>query len=93
MEDRESYEVELGNATLALAALLHREMDAIFTDLIETVSHTSPSLSRHRAVSANRIVLICRNLAEEVRRYKHLRWLQDDQDGAPADPEEDEIAF
>jgi len=93
MQTQEAYEVELGNATLALALLLHREMDAIFRDLIEEVRCTSPSLNHQRAVSANRIVLICRNLAEEIHRYEHLRWLLGDQDDLPAEADEDDVAF
>ena len=76
MEANEPHEVELGHATLALAALLDREMDAIFRDILEHLANKSP-LERQRAVAANRVVLLCRNLAEEVRRYEHLRGLLD----------------
>jgi hypothetical protein len=68
-------EVVLGRATCTLTELLEREMDAIFKDLLEVVVDAAPSLERQRAVAANRIVLICRSLAHEVRRYEHVRWL------------------
>jgi hypothetical protein len=70
-------EVALGRAALNLTGLLDREMDAIFQDLLQEEIYTSPSLEQKRAVSANRIVLCCRSLAEEIRRYERLRWLRD----------------
>jgi len=73
MEDKESAEVALGRATVNLTALLDREMDAIFQNLLEGLDVAS-ACERRRAVAANRVVLLCRNLAEEVRRYEHLYW-------------------
>jgi hypothetical protein len=70
-------EVILGRAALTLTGLLDREMDAIFQRLIEEVAFTAPGLEHKRAVAANRIVLLCRNLAAEIRRYEHLRSLLD----------------
>ncbi len=49
-------------------------MDAIFQNLLEGLNVAS-ACERRRAVAANRVVLLCRNLAEEVRRYEHLYWL------------------
>jgi len=74
MENKESAEVALGRATVNLTALLDREMDAIFQNLLEGLDVAS-SCERRRAVAANRVVLLCRNLAEELRRYEHLYWL------------------
>ena len=77
MEPNEPHEIELGRATLALAALLDREMDAIFKDILGDDYPNAQALERRRAETANRIVCICRTLAEEVRRYEHLRGLVD----------------
>lgn len=92
MEDRtqrgDPHEVELGRAVLALAALLDREMDAIFQDILEHLAQGS-AIERRRAVAANRVVLLCRNLADEVHRYEHLRWLVD----AGQDADEDDPGF
>ena len=74
MENKESAEVALGRATVNLIALLDREMDAIFQNLLEGLDVASAG-ERRRAVAANRVVLLCRNLAEEVRRYEHLYWV------------------
>jgi hypothetical protein len=73
MENKESAEVALGRATVNLTSLLDREMDAIFQNLLEGLDVAS-ACERRRAVAANRVVLLCRNLAEEVRRYEHLYW-------------------
>lgn len=73
---REPQEIELGRAVLALAAILDQEMDAIFRNLLDDLA-SAPTLERHRATAANRIVLLCRNLADQVRQYEHLRGLAD----------------
>ena len=67
-------EVALGRATVSLTAILDREMDAIFKDLLDELAEASPR-GRQRAVAANRVVLLCRSLADEVRRYEHLYWV------------------
>jgi len=73
---RDPQEVELGRAVLALAAILDQEMDAIFRNLLDDFA-SAPTLERHRATTANRIVLLCRNLADQIRQYEHLRGLVD----------------
>lgn len=80
----EPHEVELGRATLALAALLDREMNAISHDIRTNFEDADP-LERRRASAAYRIVIHCRNLAEQIRRYEHLTWLADQ--GADIDPD------
>ena len=88
MKPMDAPEVLLGRATLNLTELLDREMDAIFKDLLEMVIDAAPSLEQQRAVAANRIVLICRSLADEVRRYEHLYWVHKYEKDAPEeDPE------
>jgi len=89
MKYTEAPEVVLGRATLNLTELLDREMDAIFKDLLEEVINAAPSLQQQRAVAANRIVLICRSLADELRRYEHVRWLCDHTDSQDHDPDGD----
>lgn len=74
MQNNESAEIAIGRATVNITALLDREMDAIFQNLLEGLDVAS-SCGRRRAVAANRVVLLCRNLAEEIRRYEHLYWL------------------
>ena len=88
MKPMDAPEVLLGRATLNLTELLDREMDAIFKDLLERIIDAAPSLEQQRAVAANRIVLICRSLADEVRRYEHVRWLCDHTDSPGDDPDD-----
>jgi hypothetical protein len=73
---RDPQEIELGRAVLALAAILDEKMDAIFRNLLDDIA-SAPTIERHRATAANRIVLLCRNLADQIRRYEHLRGLAD----------------
>lgn len=84
----EPHEVELGRATIALAALLDREMDAIFQDILPNLADADP-LERRRATAANRIVILCRDLAGQVQRYEHLAWLADQ--GAELDPDDSDF--
>ena len=49
-------------------------MDAIFKDLLPDLDVAGPR-RRQRTAAANRIVLLCRSLADEVRRYEHLYWV------------------
>jgi hypothetical protein len=81
----EPHEVELGRATLALAALLDREMRAISQDIRASFEDAGP-VERRRAAAANRIVIHCRNLAEQLRSYEHLTWLAEQ--GADLDPDD-----
>jgi hypothetical protein len=72
-----THELALGRAALTLTRLLDHQMDTIFQDLLQEETLVPSSLPHQQAVSANRIVLLCRNLADELRRYEHLRWLLD----------------
>ena len=88
MEPQDPHEVELGKATLALAALLEREMDATAKDIRDHLARDSP-LQRLRGAAAHQVVLLCRDLADQVHRYEHLRGLVD----AGEDLPEDDIPF
>ena len=78
-EHPEAHEVVLGRAALTLTTLLDQQMDAIFARSLEEVQEPQP-IQRQRAAAANRIVLICRSLADELRRYEHLQWMVDNAD-------------
>ncbi len=69
-------EIELGHAAMAILSVLERETDEIFQDLL--ASPVRRSIERQRARVANAIVVLCRDLAQEIQRYSHLCWLQDD---------------
>lgn len=69
----EPAEVALGRATVNLCALLDREMDAVCGDLLEEMAEASPCGCR-RTTAAHRVVILCRSLADEIRRYEQLYW-------------------
>ena len=83
-------EVALGRAAITLTAILDREMDAIFMDLLPDLALATPR-QRQRTVAAHRIVLICRSLADEVRRYEHLYWVHKYEEDPPEENEEVEF--
>jgi hypothetical protein len=82
-------EVEIGRAVLPLLRILDQEMDDIFQDLI--AAPIRRPIERQRARVANCIVILCRNLADEMRRYEHLCWL--DEDDRADDLTEEDLDF
>lgn len=82
------YDVELGKATLAIASLLEREMEATARDIREHLARGSP-LQRLRGAAAEAVAGLCRELADQVRRYERLRGLVDQGEDLP----EDDIPF
>ena len=71
LDRRMSFEVEFNQVAIALADLLARQMDDVFLYLVEDAG-TDPRDPIHRtAEAANRIVVLCRRLADEIRRYQH----------------------
>ena len=71
LDRRMSFEVESNQVAIALADLLARQMDDVFLYLVEDAG-TDPRDPIHRtAEAANRIVVLCRRLADEIRRYQH----------------------
>ena len=94
MNRNDPAEVALGRATVSLTALLDREMDAVFQDILEGLG-TASACQRRRAASANRIVLLCRNLGQEIQRYERLSWLlrHEPEDEEDEDDQEVEIVF
>ena len=69
-EDTTPPEVALGRLTAGVARLLEREMNSIFQDLLQGAWHTPESPVFRHAQLANRIVVLCRNLVEEVEAYE-----------------------
>jgi hypothetical protein len=82
----EPFEIELGRVVTAVTAILARDMDEIFQDLV----HRGPPHRldpRHQAaLAANRIVVLCRRLTEALKRYEDSRWWEpEEDDDDPAD--------
>ena len=86
LDQRLSFEVEFNRVAIAVAEMLARQMDDVFLGLVEGAG-TEPHDPTHRtAEAANRIVVLCRRLAEEVRRYERCDQLR-------REVEEDRIPF
>ncbi len=83
------YEVELGQAALGLLHILDQEMDDLVQDLLAAPGRRP--IERQRARVANAIVCRCRQLAEDLRRYEYLCWLE--QEGLDDDLTEDDLDF
>lgn len=85
---RDPQEIEFARALTALLHVLERDMDEAFTFLLHDTP-SDPKSPRYRAArAANRIVLSCRRLVDEIRRYENTRWWAQDEE-----PEEDDIDF
>ena len=86
LDRRISFEVEFNRVAIAVAEMLAREMDDVFLGLVEGAG-TEPHDPTHRtAEAANRIVVLSRRLAEEVRRYERCDKLR-------REAEEDHVPF
>ncbi len=70
LQDNPPPEVALGRIAAAAARLLEREMDGIFQNLLRDAWHSPQSPVFPIAQLANRIVVLCRNLVEEIDAYE-----------------------
>jgi hypothetical protein len=77
---REPYEVELGRITIAAAEMLAKDMDEVFQELTHCGAITRLNPRFQAAEAANRTVVLCRTLIEEIRRYEHTRWWDAERD-------------
>jgi hypothetical protein len=68
--DNTPAEVARGRLTAGVAQLLEREMDGIFQGLLHDAWHLPGSPVFRSAQQANRIVVLCRNLVEEIEAYE-----------------------
>jgi hypothetical protein len=76
LDRRMSFEVEFNRVAIAVAEMLTRQMDDVFLDLVRDAG-TDPHDPSHRtAEAANRIVVLCRRLAGEIRRYEYCDQLR-----------------
>lgn len=73
MMQRPAYEIELGHLAESINDLLAREMDNVFQDLLHEIGTDRHAPARIRAETANRIVVLCRKLTDQIRRYERLR--------------------
>lgn len=74
MMQRPAYEIEIGHLTEAVTDMLARDRDEVFQDLLHEIGTDQRVPARQRAEVANCIVVLCRRLTEQIRRYERLCW-------------------
>jgi hypothetical protein len=80
LQDNPPPEVALGRLAAGVARLLEREMDAIFLNLLRGAWHVPGSPVFRHAQLANRIVVLCRNLVEDIEAYEIASSWESDED-------------
>jgi len=78
-----SFEVEFHQVAIAVARMLARHMDDTFLWLVHQANLDTESHEHHTAEAANRVVVLCRRLVDEIQRYQRCeqirREMQEDQ--------------
>jgi len=70
LDRRMSFEVEFNRVAIAVAEMLTRQMDDVFLSLVRDGGADPHDPSHRTAEAANRIVVLCRRLTGEIRRYE-----------------------
>jgi hypothetical protein len=91
LDRRMSFEVEFNQVAIAVARMLVRQMDDAFLWLLhhDDARHDGPR--QRTAEIANRIVVLCRRLVEEIQRYE--RWDQVRREQEQEDTGEEDVPF
>ena len=74
LDRRMSFDVEFNQVAIAVAQMLVRQMNDTFLWLIHQDDTQRDGPQQRTAEVANRIVVLCRRLVEEIQRYE--RWNQ-----------------
>ena len=86
----EPQEILLGRMAIAVANLLERTFDEILLDRMDHTASDHRCPYQRSAEVANRIVLLCRRLTEEIRHYdryvRMCREAEEDQEAEKGDP-------
>jgi hypothetical protein len=81
MHTQRDPEIEIGQVAIAVCDLLAREMDEVFQDALHEARTDTCSPHRRRASVANRVVVGCRRLVDDIRRYERLKaWEMEEQE-------------
>ena len=79
LDRRVSFEVEFNRVAVAVADMLARQMDDTFLWLIHQDEIQRDGPQQRTAEVANRIVVLCRRLVEEIQRYESWDQLRREQ--------------
>ena len=74
LDRRMSFEVDFNRVAIAVAEMLTRQMDDTFIWLVQSDETPGEGPQQRTAEVANRIVILCRRLIDEIRLYE--RWDQ-----------------
>jgi len=88
LDRRMSFEVEFNQIAIAVAQMLVRQMDDTFLWLIHQSDTQHDGPQHHTAEVANRIVVLCTRLVEEIRRYERWDQLRREQEQTGFDEED-----
>ena len=91
LDRRMSIEVEFNQVAIAVARMLVRQMDDTFLWLLHQEDTHSDGPRQRTAEVANRIVVLCRRLVEEIERYE--RWDQIRREQEEQDVAEEDLPF
>ena len=91
LDRRMSIEVEFNQVAIAVARMLVRQMDDTFLWLLHQDEAQSDGPRQRTAEVANRIVVLCRRLVEEIERYE--RWDQIRREQEEQDVAEEDLPF
>jgi len=69
--DHDSFELRFNRVAIAVVEMLDREMTEAFLSLIEPGGREPSRLTQRSAETANRIIVLCRRLVEEIRHFEH----------------------
>ena len=86
LDRRMSFSVEFNRVAVSVAEMLARQMDDVFLGLVQDTETDRLDPIYKTAKAANRIVVLCRRLADEIKRYEHCDQLR-------REVEEEDIPF
>jgi hypothetical protein len=71
-----SFEVEFHQVAIAVARMLARHMDDTFLWLVGQANLDTQSPEHHTAEVANRVVVLCRRLVDEIQHYQRCEQIR-----------------
>ena len=80
LDRRMSFEVEFNRVAIAVVQMLVRQMDDTFLWLVHQDQTQRDGPQQRTAEVANRIVVLCRRLVEEIQRYERWDQIRREQD-------------
>jgi hypothetical protein len=90
LDRRVSFDVEFHQVAIAVAQLLARKMDDTFLFLIDGLAADDRGPAHRAAETANRIVVLCRRLVDEIRHHEDWERRRREEENEEGDEENDQ---